>query len=253
MRFINDDVKLKKGGRKAVRISEQELWNKMVKRAFAVDEDGLDEEMDDPYDMNNEDNYMVIQTLFSNDDTIDKDIKIETDAENYTMDPYEAYGNNIKGKPLVGFHTLENGFTFVGVELGGDGEYPFFTAFYFDGKKVRCYTPSYGNPINLDAKCALGGEYWTNTDKLKAKYKKLGIDIDSIKAKYEKCNADIEETGESEYEDECDYMDGDDDINWYDDYKWYIIYCEKYGLKWSQVGYNWDAIKEDIMSRIEVV
>lgn len=200
MRFINDDVILKHGGRKAVRISEQELWNKMVKRALAVDDDSLlDEEMDNPYNMNDENNYMVIQTLFFNDDTIAKDIKFSTEAENFTMDPHETFGNDIKGKPLVGFHTLENGLTFVGVELGGDGEYPFFTIFYFDGKKIRCYSPSYGNPVNLDTKSAFGNDGYTNSGCARC-----------------------------------------------------IVYCKKYGLNYNQIGYNWDAIKKDIMARIVV-
>lgn len=199
MRFINDNVTLKNGGRKAVRINKQDLWNKMVKRALAVDDDGLDEEMDNPYDMNSKDNYMVIQTLFSNDDTVGKDIKFSTEAENFTMDPHETFGNDIKGKPLVGFHTLENGLTFVGVELGGDGEYPFFTIFYFDGKKIRCYSPSYGNPVNLDTKSAFGNDGYTNSGCARC-----------------------------------------------------IVYCKKYGLNYNQIGYNWDAIKKDIMARIVV-
>lgn len=200
MRFINDDVTLKHGGRKAVRISEQELWNKMVERALAVDDDGLlDEEMDNPYNMNDENNYMVIQTLFFNDATIAKDIKFSTEAENFTMDPHETFDNDIKGKPLVGFHTLENGLTFVGVELGGDSEYSFFTIFYFDGKKIRCYSPSYGNQVNLDTKSALGNDGYTNSGCARC-----------------------------------------------------VIYCKKYGLNCNQIGYNWDAIKKDIMARIIV-
>ena len=49
MRFINDDVKLKIGGRNATKISKEELWKKIVSRARKIGE-YIDEDTEDEVD-----------------------------------------------------------------------------------------------------------------------------------------------------------------------------------------------------------
>jgi len=57
-----------------------------------------------------------------------------------------------------GFHTLDNGLTFLGGEAGGDWEYPVKFIIYWDGKKLRAYIPTEGNYFNRTLKCAYGSE-----------------------------------------------------------------------------------------------
>jgi hypothetical protein len=73
--------------------------------------------------------------------TIEKDLKVEFDEENSHVD---------------GFHTLDNGMTYLGVSAGGDWEVAIFYIIYWDGKKLRAYIPTDGNPWNTDLKSAYG-------------------------------------------------------------------------------------------------
>ena len=62
------------------------------------------------------------------------------------------------GENLIGYHTLENGFTFLG--LGATGLYgptsPMFFIIYHDGKRKRAYVPFSGNMINHETGCFIG-------------------------------------------------------------------------------------------------
>jgi len=77
-----------------------------------------------------------------------KDLKVSFDFENFEMG----------GKELMGYTTLSNGFTFCGMSAGGDWEYPVFFVVYWDGKKLRGYVPTEGNPWNTDTKTAYGND-----------------------------------------------------------------------------------------------
>lgn len=85
---------------------------------------------------------------------IEKDLsKVQFDTEN--MDMESGYGTQV-GASLVGFHTLENGLSFLGVTAGGDWESPLFFILYWDGKALRGYIPTEGNPWNTSQKAAYG-------------------------------------------------------------------------------------------------
>lgn len=167
MRFVNDDVKLKHGGRNAVKISQDDLWKKIVARAMKIGEDIEDVEDDGP---DGESAYEFIRELIYNDETIHKDIKYDIDAENILTACDADYNDE-----YVGMHTVK-GLTFYGIIMGGDWEVPAFFIIYWDGKKLRAYVPSYGNLVNLDCKCAFGSESVEDEEKLLKKYKKLGIE-----------------------------------------------------------------------------
>lgn len=143
---------LKKGGRNAVRISQDELFKKI-------------------HDQHNrsEDRYYqgILFSDFTLEDVslgvlrentkIDKDLKkVQFDDENNGAVDYD-YGPN-RPKSLIGLHTLSNGLAFLGMYAGGDWEYPVFFIIYFDGKSLRGYIPTCGNMINLDFKTAFGSE-----------------------------------------------------------------------------------------------
>lgn len=215
MRFINDDVKLKQGGRNSVKISQDELWEKIVARAKKIGED-IDEDIEND-GPDGEYAYEFIRELIYCDETIHKDIKYMVDPENIITscdaDDEDEY---------VGLHTLSNGFTFYGIIMGGDWEIPVFIIIYWDGKRLRAYIPSYGNIINLDCHCAFGSEDNEVDDdkaeKLLKKYKKMGIEPDDP-----------------------------DDIDWAE------LYCKMYETSPDSCEFNYDAMIKDITNRIVVI
>lgn len=216
-RFINDDVKLKKGGRKAVKLTVHELEQKMIQAAQQFDEDIVDE-------------WEALCTLIEEDPH--DDLKYLINTENITADASEDFGTIIQGQSLVSSRTLENGLTFYGFEMGGDWEYPVFAICYYDGKKIRFYIPSYGNPVNLDFKTALHSETESNIVKLS-----------SIIKKYQKLNLLDKSINETNLQHKM--LHGEIDMA--------ELYCQKYALTSEDIGFNFDAIKKDIMSRIEIV
>ena len=85
---------------------------------------------------------------------LDKDLKVYFDYDNTRASPNEAYGNGME--ELVGFHTLENGLTFLGLQDSGDSDCLLFFMVYHDGSQLRAYIPKEGNLWNTDTKEALG-------------------------------------------------------------------------------------------------
>lgn len=81
-----------------------------------------------------------------------KDIKVKFDLENVSCD-----ASNFGPKSLLGYHT-ENDLTWCGFSAGGDWEHPVFFMVYWDGKKVRGYVPTNGNPWNSITKEAYGND-----------------------------------------------------------------------------------------------
>jgi len=83
---------------------------------------------------------------------VEKDLsKCEFDLENVATGP-----GDFGPSGLMGYQTLDNGFTFRGMCAGGDWESPVFFIIYWDGKKLRAYIPIDGNPWNTDTKMAYG-------------------------------------------------------------------------------------------------
>jgi hypothetical protein len=95
-------------------------------------------------------------------DLVEKDLsKVDFDIEN--MDAQDVYGAAVQGRDYVsrnflGFQTLDNGLTFLGVNAGGDWEYPVYFIVYFDGQKLRGYVPTDGNVWNTDTMMAYGND-----------------------------------------------------------------------------------------------
>jgi hypothetical protein len=84
-------------------------------------------------------------------DKLGKDLKVRFDLENFTMDE-----DDFGPEGLCGYHTLPNGLTYCGMAAGGDWEFPVFFIVYWDGKKIRGYVPTKGNPWNSLTKTAFG-------------------------------------------------------------------------------------------------
>jgi hypothetical protein len=85
-------------------------------------------------------------------DKLGKDIKVEFDLENV------SYNESDPGpEKMLGYHS-ENGLTWCGLAAGGDWEHPVFFLIYWDGKKLRGYVPTDGNPWNSITKQAYGND-----------------------------------------------------------------------------------------------
>lgn len=82
--------------------------------------------------------------------------KVDFDWENFEYRPRDAYCETAS---LVGFRTLSNGLTYLGICAGGDWEFPVFLIVYWDGKQLRGYVPKDGNPWNTTTKKAYGNDY----------------------------------------------------------------------------------------------
>lgn len=119
---------------------------------------------------------------------LEKDLKVKFDLENY---------NNEDG--ILGYHTEENGLTYYGVSAGGDWEYPVFFMVYWDGKKIRAYIPTDGNPWNTKTKEAYGNDEEEDRKNIKKRFPELiqedddpdDFEIDSLEANDELIKKDF--------------------------------------------------------------
>lgn len=114
---------------------------------LAAQEELDDEEMEDPFES-------AYSYLWYNNEQIRDDLsKIQFDFENYSSP-------NSPETPadIMGWHTLDNGFSFLGMWAGGDWEQPVYFILYWDGKKVRGYVPEAGNTFNPKYRTAFGSE-----------------------------------------------------------------------------------------------
>lgn len=82
----------------------------------------------------------------------EKDLKVDFGFENY--DDCGDFGP----KSLMGFQTLPGDLHIFGCAAGGDWEHPVFFCLYWDGKKLRAYIPTEGNPWNTTNNLAYGND-----------------------------------------------------------------------------------------------
>lgn len=134
--------------RKAPKISIDDLKIKIGEAACKAAAEELEpEEMADPF----ESAYSYL--WYENQQIRDDLNKINFDFENYSSP------NSLEDPPeIMGWHTLDNGFSFLGMWAGGDWETPVYFILYWDGKKVRGYVPETGNTFNPKYRTAFGSE-----------------------------------------------------------------------------------------------
>lgn len=125
--------------------------------------DQLSDIIEDAVDVCGEDRYHCWRDLTPQ---IKKDLsKCDFDLEN-VGESQTDFGP----EGLMGFHTLDNGFTFKGMCAGGDWESPVFFIIYWDGKKLRAYIPKDGNPWNTTTKAPYGNDDVADGKNLKKRY-----------------------------------------------------------------------------------
>lgn len=137
-----------------VTISEKE-FEKKFDGCLEQDEDmWLDGSYDrDPLD------YYALQ------DKLGKDLKVTFDLENV--------GEDYDPREIMGIRTLPNGLTYRGIMAGGDWEYPVFWIVYWDGKRLRGYVPTDGNPYNTDTMEAYGNNPESDGRNIRKRYPEL--------------------------------------------------------------------------------
>jgi hypothetical protein len=87
---------------------------------------------------------------------VKKDLaKVTFDGENEYIIPRDF---DVRKHDIIGINTLPNGMVFNGVMAGGDWEQPIFYIIYWDGKSLRGYIPTDGNPYNRSTKMAYGND-----------------------------------------------------------------------------------------------
>lgn len=210
---INMDKRLiRVGGRKSVEITEDELLDIIFDVHQKEEPDDYENE-DKEYFDESDVNLSILKCVSK----LEKDLsKIRFDSENFN-----CCNNDEPESNLIGLHTLENGLTFLGGMAGGDWEIPVFIIIYWDGSSLRGYIPMYGNTIDLDFKCAFGSEEDTSISNIEKTLKKYGFPGDST----------------------------DDIPN-----NFYEIYAKAQGIDKTnnKIVVNFDAIKEDIINRIQL-
>lgn len=100
--------------------------------------------------------------------------KVEFSFENYFWTETEESDLYVG---LLGYRQIGN-LSFIGVEAGGDWEFPVFFIIYLDNNKVfRGYVPKDGNTWNFDTKKALGNDEESDDKFLRKWIKKNRPDI----------------------------------------------------------------------------
>lgn len=224
-RYINDDLMPQKPVRKFYPM-QKEMMPAIIKVFYKELSGGTL-----PYNYNFEINgdYQFLWQLIIGDEKLKEDKSEIYVPVQYMM--YEScssslyykngFGNNAKGEPLLGLHEFGD-FVFIGLEMGHDETYPVFGIIYFDGKNLRLYYPSCGNMYNADFNTCFGGE--NHAKDFSKKYK------DYIKTQLGDEYVVYEVISLSDY------------------------YANKYSLSKDSIyyGFNWDLIKQDILSAFEV-
>lgn len=148
--------------RKFAPITEEELRKKIL----AFDEDG--------------EGYVSPYRLL---DKLRDDIKVEFDCENFYFE--DSHFEDLKG--MTGIVTLENGLTMAGFVAGGDWEQPLYFIVYWNGKKLRGYVPTDGNPWNTTTKAAYGNDEEADIKNIKKRYPEI---LEELEEGEDICGAD---------------------------------------------------------------
>jgi hypothetical protein len=124
---------------------------------------------------------------------VSKDLsKVDFDMENFSDSGSWTFGNtknpDFPANNYVGYHTLSNGLSYLGINAGGDWEWPIFFIIYHDGNKLRGYIPKDGNTWNYLNSSAFGNDEEVDEKALKQRGLK---DMEDLEFDFEKIENDI--------------------------------------------------------------
>lgn len=159
--FINQNVKIRYGGRKAPKMSIQDLSNLILNKIIndKNHKDYLNVDFSDPHWITEYIREWKISAKNSYNNIAEdirnylvwgggKNTKLERDLDKYDCDWENCEINSWGLTP--------SGIPYIEWWRGGDWEQPTCVYFYYDGKNFRGYIPERGNCVNLLAKAAFG-------------------------------------------------------------------------------------------------
>ncbi|MDF2880019.1 MAG: hypothetical protein K0R54_576 [Clostridiaceae bacterium] len=135
-----------------IEVSVEMLEQKMVEEFYKLEH--VDEEISKKFkpDSLNKEKY-IIHALIEDDSLVAEDLsKIGFGTDKITINQRKNDDNDC----LIGYQTLDNGFTFLGALSGFEWEYPVFFIIYWDGENLRGYVPEKGNVYNSYTQEAFG-------------------------------------------------------------------------------------------------
>jgi hypothetical protein len=147
-------------GRKAQLVTEQQFKDLLIQYILKMSDNQLEDchiESESLINAKNGDIFNILCNILMCGDLgeINEDwSKINFDRENL----YVCHKHSESTDWQLGFQTLDNGFTYVGIVAGGDWEHPIYAIIYHDGKQFRGYVPTKGNIFNPVTKSAFGNE-----------------------------------------------------------------------------------------------
>lgn len=261
---INMNPKLiKHGGRKAIKTSIDELKQHIIEFSKKyLEEDEVNEYLNYEPDYNYCPYTGLILAIYGLGETL------------LNKDVYNLYMENVdtsKKNDLIGFRTLDNGFTFLGISGCADYNNASYFIIYYDGKNIRGYVPKYGNTVIVDCKGFENefGEQWEAEEKHYKKWYKSPELFNLTNDEIKKVNEQIKIDCDNSFSIFLDKLEKKD-INipkfkfgqniTFEEFKKIpapIAYRLANGYPLSgQIGYaddiNWAAIETDIKARIEV-
>lgn len=246
--YINDDAPISPNLRQAGIVSINDLEQIMIKTYNTLPSVCQCKQPFNPVNYTTRANQITdLAAIISLEDIcVSKDLtNINFNLENMhaeTPNVYTYAGDS--GTDLCGLQTLSNKLTFCGIVAGGDWESPLFYIIYYDGTKLRAYIPIRGNIVNADTLSAFGSE--TNLNNPNAPY-----NLPQLYAEYKTRNLLIPQTATLD-----EFIDNDSIAS--------DSYMRQYGLqmypcdacyigKPDAIGFNWDAIREEIEQTIQVI
>ena len=229
LKYINSDVKLKVGGRKAPRISKEEFKSLLIDSLFNLYEKIKDHDSSLVFDVNPYKNSWTKQELefLLNNVLVDWQEEGESNIKSpkfkkiyKDLSKVELYYENIGLSPLnndeLVISMTKQGIPYITIYVVMDYGNPAKFFIYWDGKEFRAYVPFKGNLINLNTKNLLNGDFDENKD--------VRYVVNQILPEVSKLyNSDKE---------------------LYDDF-WPVLYC-------NLLDTNPDWMREDFESRLEV-
>lgn len=198
--ILNNDVsKVKKGGRKAKRITmdvfKKELLD-FIQKYNPYDKIDITAFMasDDPINDNTDKSSLLgcLCSAIAADATVSKDLSKIEFGRNIGAAHHESKNDN--ENLFLGLHTTETNLPFLGARFCGDEEWTMvFFILYFDGNKMRGYVPYYTNSYNPVTKAAFGLAHDDEDKVFLATLGKTSDDIQDIESDPKKLIFDIEQ------------------------------------------------------------
>ena len=197
------NINLRQGGRTAVKMSMEDFKTKIEKAI---------KKFDIRYDMSNM--YMVVKEMMYTVPTIIRDMKVDLNMENMEIE----------------FTMTSTGVPYLFIECASDCSPWMVMMIYHDGKNLRAYVPTLGNPYNRDTKLMLG-EF-------------LEDDIEFLKSELgEQKLIELVKQCRSQYEDVYDMEDDNEEITIDEDCMYEIV---------QMLEYDRESVIKDFETRVIV-